>query len=87
LISDGNSRSLSRADRLAPPHPGIADRDQHLRGLGAPVNDVRASEVVPLAKGPLAEAVPRVLAALDPALGADTDVVTIVVDQSKEFSR
>jgi fructuronate reductase len=59
----------------------------HLRGLGAPVNDVRASEVVPLAKGPLAEAVPRVLAALDPALGADTDVVTLVVDQSKEFSR
>ncbi|HEU5389756.1 MAG TPA: mannitol dehydrogenase family protein [Streptosporangiaceae bacterium] len=59
----------------------------HLRGLGAPVNDVRASEVVPLAKGPLAEAVPRVLAALDPALGADTDVVTIVLDQSKEFSR
>ena len=59
----------------------------HLRGLGAPVNDVRASEVVPLAKGPLVEAVPRVLAALDPALGADADVVTIVVDQSKEFSR
>ena len=59
----------------------------HLRGLGAGVSDVRAEEVALLAQGPLSAAVPRVLAALDPALGADADVVTIVVDQSKEFSQ
>jgi fructuronate reductase len=54
----------------------------HLRGLGAPVSDVRAGEVVPLAKGPLAAAVPRVLGWLDPALGDDADVVAMVADQS-----
>lgn len=58
----------------------------HLRGLGAPVSDARANEVVPLAQGPLDKAVPRVLRWLDPALGADADVVAIIVDQSKRFA-
>jgi fructuronate reductase len=58
----------------------------HLRGLGAPVSDARADEVLPLAKGPLREAVPRVLGRLDPQLGADTDVVAAVVDQGEQFS-
>ncbi len=58
----------------------------HLRGLGAPVSDVRADEVVPLAAGPLGTAVPRVLGWLDPALGADTGVVALVVDQGKKFA-
>ena len=59
----------------------------HLRGAGAPVSDARAEEVVPLAAGPLDAAVPRVLGWLEPPLGADTDVVAMVVEQSKEFSR
>ncbi|HET9970957.1 MAG TPA: mannitol dehydrogenase family protein [Streptosporangiaceae bacterium] len=98
IAADGSQKlpirilPVLRAERAAGRVPPGATRVLaawvcHLRGLGAPVNDVRASEVVPLAKGPLAEAVPRVLATLDPALGADTDVVMIVIDQSKEFSR
>jgi fructuronate reductase len=98
IAADGSQKlpirilPVLRAERAAGRVPPGATRVLaawvcHLRGLGAPVNDVRASEVVPLAKGPLAEAVPRVLASLDLALGADTDVVTIVVDQSKELSR
>jgi fructuronate reductase len=59
----------------------------HLRGLGAPVSDARAGEVVPLAQGPLGAAVPRVLGWLDPALGADADVAAIIVDQSAQFVR
>jgi fructuronate reductase len=58
----------------------------HLRGLGAPVNDARADEVLPLAKGPLRNAVPRVLGQLDPVLGADAAVVTAVADQSEELA-
>jgi fructuronate reductase len=57
----------------------------HLRGMGAPVADARADEVVPLATGRLEDAVPRVLAWLDPALGVDTDVVALVVEQCSEF--
>jgi len=58
----------------------------HLRGLGAPVNDARADQVVPLAAGPLAEAVPRVLGALDPELGADKDVTSLVVEQATRLA-
>jgi fructuronate reductase len=58
----------------------------HLRGLGAPIDDARAEDVVPLAAGPLSEAVPRVLGRLDPALGADVDVVDAVIDQSESLA-
>jgi len=58
----------------------------HLRGLGAPVNDARADAVVPLAAGPLAEAVPRVLGFLDPALASDEDVVAAVVAESEQLA-
>ena len=51
----------------------------HLRGAGAPVDDVRAAELVPLAAGPLSEAVRRVLDAFDPAVGEDDAVVAAVV--------
>jgi fructuronate reductase len=51
----------------------------HLRGAGAPVDDVRSAELVPLAAGPLPEAVRRVLDALDPAVGGDDAVVAAVV--------
>lgn len=58
----------------------------HLRGHGAPVDDARADDVVPLAAGPLPEAVRRVLAWLDPALGDDVDVTAAVADQSSELA-
>jgi fructuronate reductase len=58
----------------------------HLRGHGAPVSDARADEVVPLAGGALSEAVPRVLGRLDPALGADAEVVAAVLEQCARFA-
>lgn len=59
----------------------------HLRGAGAPVDDVRAGDVVPLAVGPLRPAARRVLGWLDPALGEDTRVVDAVVAQCDELRR
>ncbi len=59
----------------------------HLRGLGAPVDDARADEVVPLAVGELRKAVPRVLGALDRELGADADLVAAVVEQARQLSQ
>jgi fructuronate reductase len=59
----------------------------HLRGAGVPVRDARAGELVPLAKGPLPEAAPRVLAALDPAVGGDDEVVQAVVAQARQFEQ
>jgi fructuronate reductase len=49
----------------------------HLRGDGVPVTDPAAT-VVAAATGPLDDAVRRVLAYLDPALAADTDLATAV---------
>jgi fructuronate reductase len=97
IAADGSQKipirilPVLRAERAAGRVPAGATRVLaawvcHLRGLGAPVSDVRANEVVPLAQGPLDKAVPRVLRWLDPALGADADVVAIIVDQSKEFA-
>ena len=51
---------------------------RHLRGAGAPVKDAHADDILPLAKGPLTDAVPRVLGYLDPALGDDEAVVAAV---------
>lgn len=59
----------------------------HLRGLGAPISDPRADDLVALAAGPLRAAVPRILDELDPSLGADADVVGTVVDQSEQLAR
>lgn len=98
IAADGSQKlpirilPVLRAERAAGRVPAGATRVLaawvcHLRGLGAAVSDVRATEVIPLAQGPLSVAVPRVLAALDPALGADADIVTIAIDQSMEFSR
>jgi fructuronate reductase len=52
----------------------------HLRGLGAPVTDARATEVLPLAEGPLSEAVPRVLGRLEPTLADDSELIAAVTD-------
>ena len=57
----------------------------HLRGAGAPVSDARADQVVPLADGPLAQAVPRVLAALDPALADDGELVAAVAADAERL--
>ena len=54
----------------------------HLRGAGVPVVDAHADQVVPLATGRLPEAVPRVLAALDPALADDHELVAAVLAHS-----
>jgi len=58
----------------------------HLRGMGAPVNDARADTVVPLATGPLPDAVRNVLVALDPALGDDATLVASTVSQSEDLA-
>jgi fructuronate reductase len=58
----------------------------HLRGMGAPISDVRADEVVPLAAGPVVTAAQRVLNDLDEALGADPDVVATVVAQVRQLT-
>jgi fructuronate reductase len=54
----------------------------HLRGAGAPVRDVRAAELVPLADGPL----PRLLAALEPALADDAELVGAVLSRCADLS-
>ena len=97
IAADGSQKlpirilPVLRAERVAGRLPAGATRVLaawvcHLRGLGAAVSDVRAKEAVPLAQGPLGQAVPRVLRWLDPALGADADVVAIVTDEAKKFA-
>jgi fructuronate reductase len=97
IAADGSQKlpirilPVLRAERAAGRVPQGATRVLaawvcHLRGLGAPVNDARVDEVLPLAKGPLRDAVPRVLGQLDPVLGADAAVVTAVADQSEELA-
>jgi fructuronate reductase len=97
IAADGSQKlpirivPVLRAERAAGRVPQGATRVLaawvcHLRGLGAPINDARADEVVPLAEGRLSEAVPRVLGRLDPALGADADVTATVVDQIEQLA-
>lgn len=81
-----------RSERAAGRLPAGATRPLaawvcHLRGSGATVTDARAAELVPLAAGPLPDAVRRVLAVLDPALVEDAALVTAVVDQAEELAR
>jgi fructuronate reductase len=59
----------------------------HLRGVGAPVTDARGDQVVPLAAGPLPEAVPRVLAALDPTLADDDDLAAAVLAHAEQLGQ
>jgi fructuronate reductase len=56
-----------------------------LRGLGAPVSDVRSTIVVPLAAGRLRDAVPGVLRDLDPSLGDDPELIGTVMDQCEQL--
>jgi fructuronate reductase len=57
-----------------------------LRGVGAPVNDARAEEIMPLAKGPLPDAARRVLDALSQPLSGDDELVGAVTAAAKELS-
>ena len=81
-----------RAERAAGrPAPGacrvLAAWICHLRGMGVPVRDARADEVVPLAGGAIREAVRRVLGWLGPDLSADADLRSAVVDLCEELAR
>jgi fructuronate reductase len=100
IAADGSQKlpirilPVLRAERAAGRMPLGATRARvpaawicHLRGRGAPVNDARADEVVPLAQGPLCDAVPRVLHRLDPALDDDTELVATVTQQTEELAR
>ncbi|MQA33752.1 mannitol dehydrogenase family protein [Modestobacter roseus] len=58
----------------------------HLRGTGLPVRDVRAAELEPAAQAPLPQSVPAVLAALDPALADDAELVTAVRSRVADLS-
>jgi len=97
IAADGSQKlpirilPVLRAERAASRLPVAATRVIaawicYLRG-GATVSDACADEVVPLAAGPLADAVARVLAWLDPALGGDAEVVATIAEQCGELSR
>ncbi len=58
----------------------------HLRALGVPVDDARSDDVVPLAHGRLADAVPRVLDRLGLGLGSDAALVALVVEQCTQLT-
>lgn len=90
IASDGSQKlpvrilPVLRRERAAGRMPQGATRALaawvcHLRGAGAPVVDVRAEQMVAQAEGPLPEAVRRVLDTLDPAVGADAEVVAAVL--------
>ena len=56
-----------------------------LRGVGAPVNDARAEEIMPLAKGPLPDAARRVLDALGQPLSGDDELIGAVTAAAEEL--
>jgi fructuronate reductase len=97
IAADGSQKlpvrvlPILRRERIAGRLPQAAIRVLaawvcHLRGLGAPVNDARAERVVPLASGPLPEAVRRVLDALDPAVGSDDELVKAVLAEAEQLT-
>ena len=98
IAADGSQKlpvrilPVLRAERAAGRLPAGATRVLaawicHLRGAGVPVDDVRADRMVALAAGPLPDAVRRVLDALDPAVGADAELVTAVLADAEEGQR
>ena len=97
IAADGSQKlpirivPVLRAERAAGRLPEGATRILaawvcHLRGSGAPIGDARAEQVVPLAGGRLHDAVRRVVSELDPALGADPDVVASVVAHCEQLA-
>ena len=59
----------------------------HLRADGSEVQDPRAGDLADAAAGELSEAVPRILASLDPELADDPDLLEAVADQARELAR
>ncbi|WP_028044878.1 mannitol dehydrogenase family protein [Cellulomonas sp. URHE0023] len=81
-----------RRERAVGQLPGAATRTLaawvcHLRGAGATVTDVRSAELLPLASGPLPDAVRRVVEVLDPEIAADGPLVDAVATQAGELVR
>jgi fructuronate reductase len=79
-----------RAQRAAGRSPHAATRVLaawicRLRGMGGSISDVRLDELQSLAAGALPEAARRILDLLDPAVGADADVLATVVEQCREL--
>ena len=58
----------------------------HLRGLGAPVKDVRAADVTPLGEGSLLDSVGKVLTFLGEDLATDARVFDAVASAAQELS-
>jgi fructuronate reductase len=58
----------------------------HLRGLGGMITDVQSTDLQQLTKGPLPDAVRRVLAALDPEI-ADDEVVAAVLTSAEKLAK
>jgi fructuronate reductase len=58
----------------------------HLRGLGAPVADVRASALIAAASGPALHATRRLLQELDAALADDGELVQVIAEQVGELA-
>lgn len=97
IAADGSQKlpiriiPVLRSERAAGRLPAAATRVIaawicHLRGLGAPVDDARSDDVVPLAGRELTDAVPRVLDRMEPGLGSDADVVALVVEQCAQLT-
>jgi fructuronate reductase len=59
----------------------------HLRGRGAPITDADAERIAALARGPLPDAVARLLGYLGTGLGEDASLVAAVLSQAEEFLR
>ena len=59
----------------------------HLRGSGAKVTDARAGDFLPLAGGPLPDAVRLVLKALDPQLAENEAVVEAAIAEAHELGQ
>jgi len=97
IAADGSQKlpvrilPVLRAERAAGRLPPGATRPLagwvcHLRGLGTPVNDVRDADLLPLASGKLAAAVPRLLRWLAADLGDDRDLAAMVADQTRDLA-
>lgn len=96
IATDGSQKlpirvlPVLRGDRDAHRMPEAAARILaawigYLRGHPAEVSDVRVPELRTRAAGPLSDAVPRLLDALEPGLGDDADLVATVVARSRQF--
>lgn len=96
IAADGSQKlrvrvlPVLRAERAAGRLPGGAVRILaawlcHLRGLGAPIEDARAGEVVPLARGPLPEAAARIVAWLSADVGDDGELAAAIAAEAAEL--